>query len=78
MRRRLGMDPITEVNRPVDSAGTTKLILAAKEGAIGDVTRLLAVPGIDVNKADEEGLTPLLVTEDDEIRALLRAAGARE
>ena len=69
--------PGIDVNK-ADEDIRTPLYWASCHGDTEVVKALLAAPGIDVNKADEEGLTPLLVTEDDEIRALLRAAGARE
>ena len=48
-----------EANRAVDGEGNTKLTLAAKDGQIGEVTRLLAAPGIAVYQANKYGETPL-------------------
>ena len=39
---------------------------------------LVAAPGIDVNKADKDGKTPLAVAKNEENKAVLRAAGARQ
>jgi len=42
------------------------------------VKLLLGVPGIDVNRANKYGQTPLSRANNDEICALLRAAGATD
>ena len=55
------IDPHAEVNRAVDGdeSGRTKLGIAAAHGEIEAVRRLLAAPGIDVNKANKDRETPL-------------------
>ena len=55
----LSVDPGADVN-VYDGQGYTKLIDAAALGTIGEVRRLLAAPGIDVNKGHAlSGETPL-------------------
>jgi len=49
------MDPNAQVDRAVDGEGGAKLILVANDGQVGEVTRLLGAPGIDVVKADKNG-----------------------
>ena len=44
---------------------------------VGHTEVLLAAPGIDVSEADKDGKTPLSVADNEEIKALLRVAGAR-
>ena len=61
-----------------DDYGNTALALAAREGLVEPVRMLLAHPGIDV-AAHGEGLhanTPIAYSENHEITAMLRAAGA--
>ena len=72
--------PGIHVNR-ANKEGNTPLHFASKEGHVEVEKLLLRVPGIDVNRADValrygRRRTPLEVAKNDEIRALLRAAGA--
>ena len=73
---RLLRTPGADVNK-ADKDGETPLHLSFKYGHTEVVKALLAAPGIDVNKADKDGHTPLYWADNDEIRDLLRAAGAR-
>jgi len=70
-----GADPFA-----VDHRGRTALFLAARSAALGEIKRLLAL-GLDVNGADRDGLTPLMMAvgawepEPRAVEAIL-AAGA--
>jgi len=55
------------------------LYSAALEGNAGEIVRLLAVPGIEVNWANKDGLTPLYVASwkgrTEVVKLLLAAPG---
>ena len=73
---RLLRTPRADVNQ-ANKDGETPLYWASVYGHTEVVKALLAAPGIDVNQADKYGNTPLSVADNEEIRALLLAAGAR-
>ena len=68
--------PDIDVNRAENEDGRTPLHTASEKGHAEGVKLLLGAPGIDVNRSNRDGRTPLEMAENDEIRALLRAAGA--
>ena len=64
-----------DVNK-ADKEGQTPLHCAARHGRTECVKQLIAA-GADVNKADKNGQTPLHAAKTEEIKRLLRTAGAR-
>jgi uncharacterized protein len=69
-----------EVDARETGTGNTALMLAANRARLEEV-RVLLQAGADVNLKARDGWTALAAAEmigDDEIAALLRAAGARE
>ena len=69
--------PGIDVNQ-ANKDGWTPLYRASRQGRTEVVKALLASPGIAVNQANKDGKTPLNVARNQEIRALLLAAGARD
>ena len=70
---------IDHVNRLGWTALLEAIILGGGDGAHTEVVRLLVEAGVDVNRADGQGVTPLAHAEQqgyDEIAAILRDAGA--
>ena len=71
-----GANDVVNWPNPKDN-GWTPLIQASRYGRTDAVKLLLEVPGIDVNKADNDGTTALTRASKEEIKALLRAKGAK-
>ena len=69
----IGIDP-----NQTDELGETPLIIAAREGYKSLIEILLPIPGINVNKGNPWGVTPLIKAsrKDVEIVKLLVSAGA--
>eukprot|EP00731_Ephydatia_muelleri_P006528 Em0003g776a len=55
-----------------DKDGNTALHLAAKKGHGPCVELLLSAPGIDANRVNHKGQTPLMLTTDDKINTMLQ------
>ena len=69
-----------DVNAAVAESGHTALMLAANRGQL-ETTRMLLAAGAEVNARAKDGWSALAAAEmvgDDEIAALLRAAGAAD
>ena len=56
--------------------GWTPLMVAAHKGRTAEVELLLALGNADVHEDDGRGMTALVVATNEEIRGMLRAAGA--
>jgi ankyrin repeat protein len=67
-----GVDP----NVIVYERDTTKLMLVATNNDVAGVKSLIRLPGIDVNKPDKYGETPLHFTTDPNVTRILVEAGA--
>jgi hypothetical protein len=59
-----------------DDDGYTPLIVACYKG-LADIAQLLIEKGADVNAKDHEGLTALRLAENDDLKQLLQAHGAK-
>ena len=68
--------PGIDINK-ADNGGWTPLRAASRSGHTDVVRVLVSLPGIDINKADNYGRTPLGVANKEEIKAILRAKGAK-
>ena len=68
--------PGIDINK-ADKDDRTPLLEASDDGHTDVVKVLVSLPGIDINKANKYDTTPLGVARNEEIRAILRAKGAR-
>jgi len=68
--------PGIDINK-ADKNDVTPLLVACYKGRTDIVKVLVSLPGIDINKASSNDRTPLGVADNEEIRAILRAKGAR-
>ncbi len=68
--------PGIDINH-ADNTGATPLHLATARAALDCVRALLSKPGININQADNKGKTPLSLAKTEDVKRLLRAAGAR-
>jgi hypothetical protein len=70
-------NPAIVVLSGIPCADTTSLFAASIKGHTDVVKVLVSLPGIDINKAAKNDVTPLGVADNEEIKAILRAKGAR-
>ena len=69
--------PGIDINKAAKD-GSTPLRAASYSGHTDVVKVLVSLPGIDINKASNNGCTPLGSADNEEIKAILRAKGAKD